>query len=165
MKDNQALGKGYYGKKALLVCVGAMIVPQNAWGQNSVQTEDTFREIFVTAGYSAAFGAALGAALLPFSSEPIFSEGNLRYVAGGASLGFVLGSGLALYGLSRPQGGYAPYGAPTEQEESYGYEQGRNVLPSAGALVVGRGTQWRVALPAISPRWGGAQVALAHLEF
>ena len=62
-------------------------------------TEEKFQDIFITAGYATAFGAALGAALLGFERHP---EQNLRYVAVGASLGFISGSALGTYMVLSP---------------------------------------------------------------
>jgi len=62
-------------------------------------TEDRFHDLFITAGYSTAFGAALGAAILSFSDEPAT---DLRYVAMGASLGFIGGSVLGAYMIFAP---------------------------------------------------------------
>ena len=62
-------------------------------------TEERFHDLFVTAGYSTAFGAALGAACLSFFPEP---ETQLRYVAVGASLGFIGGSIMGSYIIFAP---------------------------------------------------------------
>lgn len=62
-------------------------------------TEEQFQDLFVTAGYATAFGAALGAAALTFSGSP---ERHLRYVAVGASLGFLGGSALGSYLIFAP---------------------------------------------------------------
>ena len=61
--------------------------------------EEQFHDLFVTAGYASAFGAALGAAALSFKSHP---EQHLRYVAVGASLGFIGGSFLGTYIIFSP---------------------------------------------------------------
>ena len=52
-------------------------------------TEEHFQNLFITAGYSTAFGAALGAAILGLSERP---GSKLRYIAVGASVGFIAGS-------------------------------------------------------------------------
>ena len=62
-------------------------------------TEERFRDLFVTAGYATALGAALGAATLSFKSNP---EDNLRFIAVGASLGFIGGSFLGSYVVFSP---------------------------------------------------------------
>lgn len=68
------------------------------WGQSS-STEEQFQDLFVTAGYSTAFGAALGLALLSFSSDP---SSELSTIAVGASLGFIGGSLLGTYMILAP---------------------------------------------------------------
>ena len=50
--------------------------------------ETGFQDMLVTSGYSTAFGAALGTAVMGLTSAP---TNNLRYVAVGASLGFIVG--------------------------------------------------------------------------
>lgn len=62
-------------------------------------TEERFQDLFVTAGYSTAFGAALGAAFLSFTSNP---AQNVKYVAVGASAGFIGGSILGSYLIFSP---------------------------------------------------------------
>jgi hypothetical protein len=61
--------------------------------------EERFQDLFVTAGYCTAFGAALGTAMLAWTSEP---AENLRYVAVGASMGFIGGSVLGTYVVFSP---------------------------------------------------------------
>lgn len=61
--------------------------------------EDRFQDLFVTAGYCTAFGAALGTAMLAWTAEP---AENLRYVAVGASMGFIGGSVLGTYVVFSP---------------------------------------------------------------
>ena len=51
---------------------------------------DKIYQSFLTATYSGAFGAVLGVAILPFLSTP--PSENLRYVAIGASVGFLVGT-------------------------------------------------------------------------
>ena len=62
-------------------------------------TEERFQDLFITAGYATAFGAALGAAILSFQPQP---ERHLRYVAMGASLGFISGSVIGSYIIFSP---------------------------------------------------------------
>lgn len=52
-------------------------------------TDERFRDLLLTAGYSTAIGAALGTALLTFTDKP--SE-NLGYIARGAAIGFLAGA-------------------------------------------------------------------------
>jgi len=67
-----------------------------------VTTEERFQDLFVTAGYGAAFGAAFGAALLSFQPKP---DKNLKFVAIGASVGFITGSFLGSYLIFSPIAG------------------------------------------------------------
>lgn len=62
-------------------------------------TEEKFQDLFVTAGYCTAFGAAVGTAILAWTEDP---TANLRYVAMGASLGFLGGSMLGSYIIFSP---------------------------------------------------------------
>ena len=55
------------------------------------ELEGKFQDMFVTAGYSAAAGAAIGAALLAFQDEP---TRHLKFISVGASLGFLGGTAL-----------------------------------------------------------------------
>lgn len=57
-------------------------------------TEEIFQEVFITAGYATAFGAALGAASLSLYEQP---QRHLQSIAIGASLGFIGGSILGSY--------------------------------------------------------------------
>ncbi len=56
--------------------------------------EVKFQDMFVTAGYSAAAGAAIGAAILTFEDEP---TKHLRFISIGASLGFLGGTALGAW--------------------------------------------------------------------
>lgn len=146
--------------------VFALASPLVAQAQNTLQPEEGFREVFVTAGYSAAFGAAIGAALLPFFPNPSLS--SLRYVAGGASLGFIAGSAFAFYNLagSGPANVY-PAQEPQDDfgaDESFdAYSQRTEPLPS-GSLVVGRGDSLGVSFPAFALVGRGAMVNVLRYE-
>lgn len=78
--------------------------------QTKYATEQRFQELFITAGYSTAFGAALGAAALGLSEQP---REKLQYVAMGASVGFILGSAIGTYVIITPMFSYESprYGA------------------------------------------------------
>lgn len=82
--------------------------------QTKFATEQHFHELFITAGYSTAFGAALGAATLGLTENP--SE-KLRYIATGASLGFIMGSVVGTYVILAPT---VSYGSSYSQSEAYG---------------------------------------------
>ena len=75
----------------ILICGLQLSQPLMA-GSSSL--EEKFQDIFVTAGYSTAMGAAIGAALLSFQENP---SSHLRYVAIGASVGFIGGSALGTF--------------------------------------------------------------------
>lgn len=121
----------------------------------SNQAEESLKQVFVISGYSAAFGAALGTALIPFL--PVQEVANIRYVLGGASIGFVLGTGYGFYLMSL--GTAAPRsqtpGYPYEGYPGYSYRSSPQISPAelraavedrrryAGALVVPAfTTQW-----------------------
>ena len=61
--------------------------------------EHKYQEVFVSAGYATALGAAVGAALLSFKDDP---SNNLRYVAIGASVGFFAGTAFGTYLVVAP---------------------------------------------------------------
>ena len=69
------------------------------------KTQEKFQDLFATAGYGTAFGAAMGAATLPFQKHP---ERKLRSVAVGASIGFIAGSIV---------GGYMIFGQPSYAQQ------------------------------------------------
>ena len=66
----------------------------NSISAQASATEEIFQEVFITAGYATAFGAALGAASLSLYDEP---QRHLQSIAIGASLGFIGGSILGSY--------------------------------------------------------------------
>ncbi len=78
------------------LALGATSLPARA---QIVSTEERFQDLFVTAGYGTAFGAAFGAALLSFTAKP---QDNLRFIALGASVGFIGGSLLGSYVVFTP---------------------------------------------------------------
>lgn len=65
----------------------------------SQSSEERFQDLFSTAAYACAFGATLGVAALAFQPEP---EKHLKFVAIGASLGFIGGSLLGSYVVFSP---------------------------------------------------------------
>ena len=82
------------------LCLGAWSPKAAAVGaQPQVAAEERFQDLFVTSGYCTAFGAALGTAFLAFTANP---TENLRFVAVGASLGFIGGSALGSYIIFSP---------------------------------------------------------------
>lgn len=156
-----------------------------ARAQSSVQTEENFRDLFLTAAYSAAFGAAFGAALLPFF--PGSPQENLRYITGGASVGFMGGSAFAFYNFARMQQNQM---TPVDDQSYYGNPTGSVQMESwknaslksqktfqsvsirkksitrkpSGALLVGRNSDFGMAIPAVSVGQGSYGMQLVRYE-
>ncbi len=150
--------------------------------QPAYSGEENMRYVFISGGYGALFGATMGTAILPFlSGSPI---NKIRVVAGGASIGFMMGSAYGLYNASKSQSNsyfnYVP-----ENDDNYFYsmpptipgqgyispkKQDENItkkreLPRAGALIVGEGSNIGFALPVF---WIGQNqfgFVLASLRF
>jgi hypothetical protein len=109
------------------------------------KTEERFQDLFITAGYSTALGAAMGVACLPFIDTP---EDNLRYVAIGASVGFFTGTLLGAYlvlsptfsGNSADNSALAPVPTPLDRE-------GLHVRPTfaASGAISRIDTTWTIA--------------------
>jgi hypothetical protein len=83
----------------LLILLFSAILSSSPLRAQTITTQERFHDLFITAGYGTAFGAATGAALLSFQNQP---DQNLRYVAIGASLGFIGGSLLGSYVVFSP---------------------------------------------------------------
>lgn len=148
--------------------------------QQAYSSEGDMRDIFITGGYGALFGATMGTAILPFlSGSPI---NNIRVVAGGASIGFMMGSAFGLYNVSKTQSN-SYFNYTPENEENYYYSmpsivpgQGsipqkkenltrKRELPKAGALIVGEEGNIGFAIPAF---WIGQNqfgLVIASLKF
>ena len=104
--------------------VFSLSLPSGGYSQT---TEERFQDLFITAGYSTAFGAALGAAFLAFSDDP---ASQMQYIAMGASLGFIGGSILGTYVIFAPM---LSYNDVSTHQESLAYntrEQSQSRLPS-----------------------------------
>ncbi|APJ04726.1 hypothetical protein [Silvanigrella aquatica] len=165
MKLNINIPVLYLKMAVILTATGFFEISAQAQ-QQVYANEDEMRDIFVAGGYGALFGATMGTAILPFlSGSPI---DNIRVVAGGASIGFMMGSAYGLYNMPKSQGGsyfnYAP-----ENDENYFYsmpptlpghgyqspqksQDEKNVvkqqeLPKTGALIVGNGSHIGLAMP------------------
>jgi drug/metabolite transporter (DMT)-like permease len=65
----------------------------------SMTLEQKYQDVFVSAGYATALGAAIGAAMLSFKDEP---TQHLRYVAVGASVGLFAGTLFGTYMVVSP---------------------------------------------------------------
>ncbi len=99
-----------------------------ALAQTKIATEERFQDLFITAGYSTAFGAALGAAVLGLSDNP---GTKMRYLAIGASVGFIAGSILGTYIVFSPM--IVPGGTMThiglQKDISYGDKRSLMLRP------------------------------------
>lgn len=104
-------------------------------------SEEKFHDLFVTAGYCTAFGAALGTAVLGLTDSP---AENLQYVAVGASLGFIGGSVMGSYIIFSP-------GFVDHQEDT-----APGLLASRQAIPTGK--------IAIRPTWHRSDKRLSSLE-
>lgn len=94
-----ALGRSSRVNSIAAGLVAALALGGGASAVQGQSTEERFQDLFVTAGYCTAFGAALGTAFLAWTDNP---TENLRYVAVGASLGFIGGSILGTYVIFSP---------------------------------------------------------------
>ncbi len=102
---------------AFAALVAVVSLPQwNRAHAQSLTQADQYQDLFMNAGYSTLFGAALGVALLPFL--PTTNVSNLRVISGGASIGFVAGSIMALYNM--------------RQQQNYGMQYYPEVTPGTG---------------------------------
>jgi len=79
---------------SVFVLCGALFVGPKTSQAATMTLEQKYQDVFVSAGYATALGAAVGAALLAFKEDP--SE-HLRYVAIGASVGFFAGTTFGTY--------------------------------------------------------------------
>jgi len=84
---------------ALTLVISLSLSPLSTDIAQAQSVEERFQDLFVTAGYATAFGAAIGTAFLAFHEDP---SSHLRYVAMGASLGFLGGSILGSYVIFSP---------------------------------------------------------------
>ena len=84
-------------KRLLPLVLALTILTDNAKAQDS--TDEKFQHLVKTSGYAAAFGTALGVAALSFQESP---SKHLKFVAVGASLGFIGGSILGTYIIFSP---------------------------------------------------------------
>ena len=127
---------------SLIICGIVFINSGPALAQS---TEERFRDLFVTAGYATAFGAALGAATLSFKTNP---ENHLRFIAVGASLGFIGGSALGSYVVFSPIFSYnEPKYGPTETQ----WANSRAPVTLSPSFEIKRGGQ--VNLSGINSQW------------
>jgi hypothetical protein len=95
---------------ALVLALGTAFAAPAGATASAQSTEERFQDLFVTAGYATAFGAAIGTACLAWTADP---ASNLKFVAIGASVGFLGGSILGSYIIFSPLVGDA-----TQPQES-----------------------------------------------
>lgn len=160
------------------------LMPQVGYSQQAYVGEEDISNVFVSGGYGALFGAAMGAAALPFLNGSPME--NLRIVAGGASIGFVAGSIYGFYSLANAsKNSYFNYSSPEDENSYYSMPptvptQGRNNIknnqikkenlpeykaPLVGALFMGNGNKIDFAIPYF---WIGDKkisLMLAYLTF
>lgn len=134
-------------KRVLVVCMflaGA--------GMARAETNDErFRSLLMISGYSTAIGAAIGAALLAFTSEP---GENLSYVARGAAVGFLGGATAGAFLVFSPLFIEEPW---SQQSSS---SQQLQLVSNAAST----GVQWTFS-PVISQRGVAALAAHFRLAF
>lgn len=132
-------------KRVLLATASAMAsfaMFSNTCNAQMITTEERFQDLFVTAGYGAAFGAAFGAALLSFQPKP---DQNLRYVAIGASVGFIGGSILGTYMIVSPSFAAEPQDMSTWADKENTIRLQPSFDPDNSYRFTGLQGQWTVA--------------------
>ncbi len=89
--------------KAISCFISSAIFVVSTFGSiakaETMTLEQKYQNVFVSAGYATALGAAVGAAMLSFKDEP---TDHLRYVAVGASVGFFAGTMFGTYMVVAP---------------------------------------------------------------
>lgn len=85
--------------RTLLLTIAVIFATSQAPALQAQSSEERFQDVFITAGYATAFGAALGAASLSFFQNPAH---HLKLIAIGASLGFIGGTILGSYVVLAP---------------------------------------------------------------
>jgi hypothetical protein len=169
------------------------LLPLNCYAQQAYLSDDDVSAIFVSGGYGALFGAAMGAAFIPFMDNSPMQ--NLRFVAGGASIGFMLGSAYGFYNLANAnRNSYFNYNANPDDDGNSYYSmpptmptQGKNNVqtpsnlrlvaargdaaapakkaPVVGALFMGDGQNINMAVPYFWVSDKKVSVLLAYLTF
>ncbi len=168
---------------SILLLTFNCFLSQYTYAQQAYVSDDEVSSIFVSGGYGALFGAAMGAALLPFmNSSP---TQNLRIVAGGASIGFMVGSAYGFYSLANAsKNSYFNYNNQDDDTNFY-YSMppsmpthGNNLknnkvkpgldvnkTPVVGALFMGDGKNIDLAVPYFWVADNKVSIMLAYLTF
>ncbi len=131
----------FHALLAILAAVLLCTVPSQP--ANAASTEEMFQEVFITAGYATAFGAALGAASLSLYENP---QRHLQAIAIGASMGFIGGSILGSYLVLAPvitQDG-APASSHLASHKSRKF-QVAPILESESMTLTGMYGSWNIA--------------------
>ena len=102
-------------KAALLVGLGLGQL-NSSHGQTKMSTEQAFQDLFITAGYSTAFGAALGTAFIGLSGKNPLNR--LNYIAVGSSIGFIAGSALGAHLILNPSLDYEGFSQTSSPKKS-----------------------------------------------
>jgi len=141
----------------------------------SYSNEDGFKSVFISGGYGALFGGAMGAATIPFMHKSMSQ--NFRTVAAGASLGFMVGSLYGIYNLTQQtkSNTYFNYDPPTDSTEDSIYYSMPPTIPTQGsmpqepprigALFVGELSDVQLGIPYVWVGGGQMEVMVAQLTF
>lgn len=172
--------------RILIALSGLFLLPAlQAFGQQAIMTEEDMGNVFISGGYGSLFGACMGAATLPFTDGN--ATQNLRVVAGGASIGFIVGSLYGIYAIANTtRTSYFNYTDPEKDDDNgnnYYYSMpetpqthGKNNLvpqedeeqndaqrPMIGALLMGNGKNIGMGIPNV---WvGNKAVAIQLAQF
>ena len=113
--------------KCFILAILCFFFSLNIQGANtgSQVTSNRFQHVFTTAAYSAALGGAIGTAVLAFTPKP---AENLKFVAIGASVGFLSGILLGGYLAFVPSFKKKPAGAALSYNSSLGGQIRTNTL-------------------------------------
>jgi hypothetical protein len=167
--------------KIWLLAIAFLSPTLNAFAQNASVSEEDVASVFSSGGYGALFGGAMGAAILPFINKS--PTENIRLIAGGASIGFMIGTFFGFYNLSNNRNNsYFNYNNLNQDEDNYDNNyyysmpptyptEGLNSQPNSenqpmiGALFMKKGSQMGFSIPDF---WIGEKsvgLFLADLDF
>jgi hypothetical protein len=142
----------------------------------SAANEESFKSVFISGGYGALFGGAMGAATIPFMHNTMSQ--NLRMIAAGTSLGFMVGSLYGFYNISQQSHGstYFNYDPSGEGKEDPLYYSMPPTIPTQGnhpqeppiyigALFVGNIDDVHLGVPYFWIGGGQTEVMVAQITF